>query len=119
MWFEDWVIERPSSPGPNPTSITYESAWEHESYRRDAPYPLEDSFGLTEVGRKGFALLGCRHDVDLLVMIMSEARTVDSIEAWLAQHAKDDSPLRLRVIAHNLALMVNRRICRGFYSELE
>lgn len=97
------------------------SAWDGARARTGA-HPLEDSFGLTAEGCEALRALGCRHDVDFLVLLMREARDgVGAIEAWLRAHASGEvcEEGYLPALAAELACTVNARLCTSFYPDMD
>lgn len=90
------------APGPaadaleeeRPLKRWWEAGFERPTVTADDPRALSSSprpLLLTEAGARAFEAEGCRHDVDVLVLLMREARDVDAVGRWLrARGASDD-----------------------------
>ena len=108
LWFGVWQEEQHDFlAGAEPSAVTLRSAWiRYVEHPPAEPLPLERAFGLTRAGARAFRARGCATDVDVLILLMREARTLEALEAWLrgAGASPVGGPARMLARAANARL---------------
>ena len=85
-----WFADRPPASHEDALVAVGIDRWWEVGFRpaSGAPRRLEDDGALllTDAGARALRALGCATDVDVLVLLMREARSVDAIARWLRAH---------------------------------